>query len=546
MPDIERTAQSQAAPASRRGSRLPWCTAAIGALAGLPLVYAVAVEAPSVPPEVLSGGAVTVDNHGAKAYSQSAPSLDFIEEAHFKAGNMIFRGEVAGMGPLFNAKTCQSCHRQDGRGNIPDSPEQPMESMFLRLSVPAPSGDGTVPDPVYGDQLQSFGVDTDNPSGGLPRHDGALTGDGAIGEGYAWIEFERISGTYPDGTPYELRRPIYKVRDLAYGDFAEGIMFSARVAPAVFGGGLLEAVPEPIIVAMADPQDEDGNGISGRARYVDDVLAGERRLGRMGYKGGNPSILQQGAGAFRGDIGVTNSIFADEVCSSHQAACVERAGEKRKLENGLDILDVQLAQVEFYNRHLAVPSRRGWDPATGQWDPQVARGSELFGDVGCDACHVRELQTGEAAGSQLGSIGILDLEPDAPPAKALSHQRIWPYTDLLLHDMGGSCEPVRRESADGKSCAAGDDCVWVQRCEGLADGRPEGSASDSEWRTAPLWGLGLVKVVNERASFLHDGRARSIEEAVLWHDGEAAAARQRFMDLDRTDREALLAFLASL
>jgi CxxC motif-containing protein (DUF1111 family) len=534
-------------PLASRGIRRLLCTAtAAGALAGLPLVCAVAIKSPAVPPQVLAGGAVTVDNHGAKAYSQSAPSLDFIEEAHFKAGNMIFRGEVAGMGPLFNAKTCQSCHRQDGRGNVPDSPEQPMESMFLRLSVRDPSGQGTMPDPIYGDQLQTFGVDTDNATSGLPRQGGALAGDGAIGEGYAWIEYEPISGQYPDGTSYQLRRPVYKVRDLAYGDFAQGIMFSARVAPAVFGLGLLEAVPEPTVVAMADPEDTDGDGISGRVRYVKDVLAGEQRLGRMGYKAGQPTILQQGAGAFRGDIGVTNRVFAEEVCSPHQAACVERAGEKRKLENGLDILDVQLAQVEFYNRHLAVPRRRGWDPATGQWDPEVARGRDLFGEIGCDSCHVRELRTGQAPGSQLGSIGILELEPDAPPAKALSDQRIWPYTDLLLHDMGGNCAPVRRESVEGTACKAGGKCVWVQRCEGLADGRPEGSATGTEWRTAPLWGLGLVKVVNERANFLHDGRARTIEEAVLWHDGEAAAAKRRFMELERADREALLVFLESL
>lgn len=200
----------------------------------------------------------------------------------------------------------------------------------------------------------------------------------------------------------------------------------------------------------------------------------------------------------------------------------------------------------FYVRLLAVPERRGYDEASDTWDERVLRGRTLFFETGCEDCHRYRLETGTAAGSVLGEVDLNTLIGDAAPIEVLSDQVIHPYTDLLLHDMGGSCPDVARETADGGVCAAGENCVWTLRCEGLADGRRVGSASGAEWRTAPLWGLGLVTTVNPRATFLHDGRARTIAEAILWHDGEAAASRDGFRALPADDRQAMLAFLESL
>ena len=213
---------------------------------------------------------------------------------------------------------------------------------------------------------------------------------------------------------------------------------------------------------------------------------------------------------------------------------------------GVDISDVELALVEFYTRLLAVPERRGFDAETETWDEDVLRGRALFFESGCAKCHRQRWRTGSAVGSVLGEVRLNVLEEGAAPIEVLSDQVIFPYTDLLLHDMGGSCDPVQREQAEGGTCTAGENCVWVLRCEGLADGRTEGRAGGREWRTPPLWGLGLVKTVNERATFLHDGRARTVAEAILWHAGEAQQSRDAFVALAQNERTDLLAFLGSL
>ena len=504
-----------------------------------------AVAPPVEPSERFPGGGATVDRDDAKAFSQSAPALDFTAEANFKSGNLLFRGTPAGLGPLFNTQSCQGCHNQDGRGSPPASADEPMISMLLHLGIEDPSVPGGVrPDPVYGDQLQTFGIDRTASPDGLARHDGALLGDGAIGEAYGFIVVDEIRGTYADGDPYVLHRPTYVIRDASYGAFDPAIAWSPRVAPGMIGLGLLEAIPAEDLLALADPDDADRDGISGRPNYADDVLLGERRLGRFGVKATQPSVLQQAAGAYRGDIGVTNAIFPTGPCTDAQPACVERASRD---DDGLpEIPDVQLALVEFYSRHLAVPVRRGWDSAAGTFTSEVLRGREVFHESGCAGCHVPSHRTGVAAGSLLGDVDLFELTQPATPLAALSGQTIWPYTDLLLHDMGGACAPTARETADGSPCSAGAACFWVRRCEGLADGLAQGEASGTEWRTPPLWGLGLVQVVNPRAGFLHDGRARTVEEAILWHDGEARAARDRFVRANRDDRAALLAFLGTM
>lgn len=485
------------------------------------------IVVPAVDPtERFPGGGVTVDRDDVKAFSQSAPALDFAGEANFKSGNLLFRNTPAGLGPLFNTQACQGCHNQDGRGSPPATADEPMISMLLHLGIADATVPGGVrPDPIYGDQLQPLG-------------------EGVPGEASPFVVVDEIAGAYPDGEPYVLHRPTYLIRDVAYGAFDPDVAWSPRVAPSMIGLGLLEAVSEPDVLAHADPEDRDGDGISGRASFADDVLLGVRRLGRFGVKATQPSVLQQAAGAYRGDIGATNSLYPTGPCTELQPACLERASETD--DGAPEIADVQLALVEFYSRHLAVPLRRGWDESTATFTSEVLRGREVFHQSGCAGCHVPSFRTGTAAGSLLGDVDLFELTQPATPLAALSDQTIWPYTDLLLHDMGGSCAPTSRETADGAPCSEGVECLWVRRCEGLADGLAQGEASGTEWRTPPLWGLGLVQVVNPRAGFLHDGRARTIEEAILWHDGEARRARDRFTAADRADRTALLAFLGTM
>ena len=267
-------------------------------------------------------------------------------------------------------------------------------------------------------------------------------------------------------------------------------MMSPRIAPATVGMGLLEAIPEKSILALADPEDTDGDGISGRPNMVWDAVQGRHVLGRFGWKAGKPTVEQQSAGAFHGDIGITSRYFPDENCPPAQSACLEapKGGSP-------EVPDERLAKVAFYVQTLAVPAMRNMD------DPEVREGAQLFMKAGCGACHTPRHETSEDF-----------------PVRPLRGQVIYPYTDLLLHDMG----------------------------EGLADNRPDGEASGREWRTPPLWGIGLVETVNGHTMFLHDGRARNIEEAVFWHDGEARQSRDHYVGLSSEERDSVIRFLRSL
>ncbi|MEM7217440.1 MAG: di-heme oxidoredictase family protein [Pseudomonadota bacterium] len=499
--------------------------------------------------ERFSGGDATVlsSNDEAFGLAPGAITSDFTADANFKQGNAIFRNDHEGQGPLLNAATCQGCHIKDGRGSVPDNESVPMDAMSIALSIGGDDG-APQPDPNYGGLLHVFGLDSftgNDVSAGLARFEGGASA--AIGEGFGAVRYEEVPGQYDDGSAFSLRRPSYRVRDLAYGAFDPDIRFSPRVAPAVFGMGLLEAIADADIAAGADPDDLDGDGISGRTHRALDPTTNTERVARFGLKATRTSVLAQTAGAYRADMGVTNRYFTEEDCTATQTTCLDAAAiEPDRFPGGVDIEDVELALVEFYVRHLAVPARRGFDADTQTWDDAVVRGREQFFELGCGRCHQQQWQTASAPGSVLGSVELSLLFPDAPENAVLSRQTIYPYTDLLLHDMGGSCAPIEPETEAGDPCGAGENCVWVQRCEGLADDRPQGSASGTEWRTPPLWGLGLVKVVNPGATFLHDGRARTIEEAVLWHGGEAAAARADFVALADAERADLLTFLESL
>ena len=432
--------------------------------------------------EALSGGAATVFATTRQAFGQPLPHLTADQETRFFVGNSFFnRNWVSapssstardGLGPLFNARSCSACHLHDGRGQ-PPAPGEDMLSMLVRLSVPGQDAEqGVVPEPTYGDQLNNLAVH------GVPP------------EGTVLVRYEEVTGTFADGEPYSLRKPTYTFTGLNYGPMHPDTLASPRVAPAMVGLGLLEAVPEQTLMELADPDDDDGDGISGRPNRVWDKRRQRTVVGRFGWKANQPTVAQQVAGAFLGDIGITSPLFPDDNCPPTALACRQaRNGGSPELSESL------FGQVVFYSRTLAVPARRN------PQQPAVRRGRQLFDAAQCGACHMPTLRTGTVPGL-----------PD------LSQQVIHPYTDLLLHDMGAA----------------------------LADGRPDFEATGSEWRTPPLWGIGLVETVNRHTYFLHDGRARNLAEAILWHGGEAEASKEFFRSLPTADREALLQFLRSL
>ncbi len=443
------------------------------------------------------GAATTRALTTADAFSQSSENTPFAREMDFKLGNGLFRKTwVAapastkasdGLGPLYNARACQDCHLKDGRGHMPETADEPRVSAFLRLSIPggtAPEGIAdylaTLPEPSYGSQLQDFAA---------PGH---------APEGQMQVSYRIQPVTLSDGMVVELRRPDYSISDLGYGPLHPQVMLSPRVAPQMIGLGLLEAIPAADILALADPEDANGDGISGRPNIVISAEFGVPMLGRFGLKAGAPTVKEQSAGAFSGDMGLSTPLHPapSGECTALQTDCLAAIhGQEAGLRDGLEVDGKSLDLVTFYSRNLAVPERRNLN------DPKVLRGKEVFHIAQCATCHQPKFVTHR-----------LKDQPEQ------SFQLIWPFTDLLLHDMG----------------------------EGLADNRPEARANGREWRTAPLWGIGLTAQVSGHTQFLHDGRARNLLEAILWHGGEAEPARKLVETLPTEDREALLAYLESL
>jgi CxxC motif-containing protein (DUF1111 family) len=430
-----------------------------------------------------SAGSATVFDTTRDAFSLPIPTLTSQHRASFFVGNSFFNQNWVsapstvstrdGLGPLFNARSCSSCHFKDGRGRPPDPGRAPV-SVLVRISLRGSGGlhGAPRPDPVYGDQIQT------EAQSGLPR------------EAAVAFDYSERTERFPDGESYALRTPAIRLSQLGYGSLPTDLATSARVAPAIVGLGLLEAVPEADILSHVDTGDRDGDGISGRDNRVWDASRGALALGRFGWKAEQPSVAQQVAVAFQTDMGITSSLLPDENHTPRQPACADRPGGGTP-----EVTDAVLEDVVRYSRALGVPARRNLD------DPRVRRGAALFQRAGCTSCHRPSFQSGAVA--------------DLPE---LGGQIIHPYTDLLLHDMG----------------------------EGLADHRPAFAADGREWRTAPLWGIGLVGKVNGHGFFLHDGRARGLEEAVLWHGGEAQAAQRAFVRMTQGQRRDLIAFIESL
>lgn len=449
--------------------------------------------------EAMSGGAATSTAAvNADSFSHFSENLTFQQEEGFKLGNALFRKVWVsspsstqasdGLGPLFNARACQNCHLKDGRGHPPEQGDD-TSTTFLRLARP-PATDAerdmleahevlNFPDPVYGGQFQDFAV------------------PGLAAEGRVRVEYSEETVTLPGGETASLRRPRYVVRDLSYGDMDPATTLSPRMTPPMIGLGLVEAIHEADILSLADPDDADGDGISGKAAVVRDPETGRLALGRFGWKAQNATVRRQSAEAFANDIGISNPLApaGHGDCTPAQTACLDMPDGVQKRLGDTEAPDPVLDLVTFYAENLAVPARR-----KASFKETLA-GKRIFYETGCIACHTPKFVTRRDARD-----------------KAQSFQLVWPYSDFLLHDMG----------------------------EGLADGQPVGVASGQEWRTPPLWGIGLTRTVSGRTFFLHDGRARSLTEAILWHGGEAQAARDRFADLEKADRDALLTFLESL
>ena len=481
-----------------------------------------------VPDSAMLGGNLTVFDESEEAFTNEIAGLSEAEFALFEEGDDAFEREFGNdqIGPFYDARSCEACHLEDGRGQPPAETvatigqnndgqrgndnrdgrggdgqrgdgngrgnrdgrpngnndgnrnrpagdgEDDVTGFVVMLSSDVRDLHGYLPDPIYGGQFQAQSVRR------VPE------------EGSFVIRYETINGQFADGTPYTLRNPIYGFENLNYGALGATTTFSPRVAPQIIGLGLLEAVPDSAILALADANDANGDGISGRPNYVWDVYNNRQAIGRFGWKANTPTLIQQAAGAYFNDMGLTTSLFSDPTCTDAQPVCADNPDG-----NQPEISDAELIATTFYTQTLAVPAQRDYD------DPQVQFGAMVFEQAGCTSCHTPTLESGTH-----------------PTIPALSNQVFHPYTDLLIHDMGAE----------------------------LADGRPHGEATGSEWRTPPLWGIGLFETVNDHTYYLHDGRARNLTEAILWHGGEGQASRDYFLNLDAQSREALIAFLRSL
>jgi CxxC motif-containing protein (DUF1111 family) len=432
--------------------------------------------------EELSGGETTVFDEGIKAFGFPATNLREERRASFFIGHSFFNQNWVA--------APASTPARDGLGPL----------FNARSCGACHFRDGRSQPPEKGEPFVTMVLRISVPGPGehnAPRPDPVYGGQiqgkaipGVLAEANVYVTYQEVAGEFADGQKFCLRKPTYSIKDTAYGPLATNLLLSARVAPQMIGLGLLEAVPAETLQTLVEQQRKSGTVVRGRMNQVWDASTGKMRVGRFGWKAEQPTVLHQAAGAFAEDIGITSTIVTAENHTPNEKLCL-----KQVPGGSPEIGDKIFHDVVTYSRTLAVPARRNVQ------DPTVRRGEQLFNSIGCAICHVPKLQTGSA--------------PDLPE---LSNQTIRPYTDLLLHDMG----------------------------EGLADHRPLFDSSGRDWRTPPLWGIGLIQKVNNHTCLLHDGRARNFVEAILWHGGEAEAARGSFRCLNQVDREALAVFLQSL
>ncbi len=443
----------------------------------------VLAEEPSSLPAELSGGATTSFAAAEESFGMPLANATDQTRRFFNVGNSFFMTDWR--------PAPAAASSRDGLG--------PIYNATSCFACHFRDGRGTYPLP--GEPLESLLIRVSVP--GQDAHGGPLPDPiyggqlatqaipGAKPEVAVEVTWKETNGSFPDGATYQLRAPEIKISGWNYGPPQLPHTYSLRIAQSIPGLGLLEAVPEPQLLEWADAEDRDQDGISGRANYVWESEAGKRRIGRFGWKANAADLRQQTAMAFLHDQGIRSSALPSGDLTAAETtplATLPSGGDP-------EINETLLKRVVTYVRALAPPARRVVD------DPIVQRGEEIFRRVQCAKCHRETLTTAHS-----------------PELRELEGQTIHPYTDLLLHDLGA----------------------------GLADGRSDYLANGQEWRTPPLWGTGLHEMVNGHVNFLHDGRARTLTEAILWHEGEATAATAQFKALSKSDREALLRFLNSL
>ena len=421
--------------------------------------------------EEFSGGETTHFDFSLGAFGKKANNLNDSEKVlKFNRGSVIFKAiwsndkspYFQGLGPLFNSNSCFGCHTFNGRGKNKEKYEKEFFSMSFKIQE----------DSSYGTSLQLKSIDEKK----IPP------------EVSIEVEWEEVQGEFLDGETYTLVKPKYKFTKFAYGN-KENLIFSARVAPVVFGMGLLSLIPEEDLQAKEDPNDKNQDGISGKLNYVWNLRTQKLEIGRFGWKASQPTLHQFIATALLHDMGITSELFIKQNCTEVQNNC------NLSQNLGMEIDMNSFSDLEYYVSLIGVPARRNTQ------DEEVLEGKKIFSKLGCIHCHISTWKT--------------KWDPDFPE---LSHQVIYPYTDLMLHDMG----------------------------EDLADGLQETNAKGNEWRTPPLWGLGLYETINQHNRLLHDGRARGIEEAILWHGGEALSSKEAYRGLPKLSRKKLLKFLNSL
>lgn len=426
--------------------------------------------------ERLSGGTQTIFSEGGSAFSTAFPSLSGTRMAEHEFGDTHFESTFIaapaplfqGLGTIYNSNACVNCHIGDGRGK-PILNNEALTSMLFRVSVTGTGAHGSpLGAPGFGGQLQDKAVFGQLPEAGVT------------------VLWDEHTVYFNDHDSVILRKPTWNFIN-TYLPIPAGWMYSARMAPPVHGLGLLEQIDEHSLLAFADVNDANGDGISGKPNYVWDEKRQQMMIGRFGWKCEAPTLDQQVAGAYNEDMGVTSYILRRE--SSYGQLQFDGSDDEP------EVADSVINAVIFYVRTLAVPARRKVN------DPVIKRGKEIFMAANCNGCHKQTIYT--------------KTDVSFPEA---SNQRIHPYTDLLLHDMGPE----------------------------LSDNRPAFDATGNEWRTPPLWGIGLTQLVNGHSFFLHDGRARNLMEAVMWHGGEATSSVNYIKGLNRTDRNALMEFLKSL
>jgi len=441
--------------------------------------------------ELAPGGEMTTKRLANRSYVAVGRNVSRAKELNFWTGFSLFRDpwviapsstrDRDGLGPLFITRSCVTCHHDGGRGPMSQAGIHQPISLLMRLGSTLPKVNAV--DPNYGGQIQPRAVNLIH----------SRVKKQPSGEAWLDLQYQTIEGTFADGQPYQLRKPSYQLTKMAYGELAPNIGLSPRYAPSIYGMGLLDAIDEQDLLAQQDIDDANEDGISAKYNLVTNVETKQLAIGRFGFKAKHPTLNQQVAAAFNGDIGITSPLFPKENCSDNQPNChvVSNLGE----QDGVEIPQKLLTLVNEFSAYIGV------QPARTLTSDRVQQGRKLFYTSGCAHCHTPSYTTAKDY-----------------PLIPLANQKIWPYTDLALHDMG----------------------------QGLADGITEFDANGQEWRTPPLWGIGIQKRISGSSNFLHDGRARSIEEAILWHGGEAAAAQQQYISLSSSDRAALLQFLKSI